>query len=435
MPSLSKPVLAASVVENVCFDLTAVDADPLWVKTGVGAIITASDTINGGLEVTRTTWDVGGSNNWLIEAVVSSFTPGTPGEAGARIWVRANMDDLATPNQYHDIEVRLMHEASSADDFIGLYNHHDNLAQTLGGSDAKLILRWDQTAPRYRIRLMRQGNEIIMEAEPSNVFDDDPSKQSIAVPLNITNFPPLVGAPNMMQQVGFGNGMASGNQISTWENIHITVCDDATTILPYWPPEPPAPTLVHDDKGMDSPQGIDFSADLTGSGYLANDSVTPELDADGTTYYGETRTDPGSEAWDFDGLNDDQTVYGRVVASDVSGRSTIGPDDTTIIPDRTTPAAPQIADILMFFDDSVANGTLVGSGPGNSAKGRLGALRNMIDAAGDLISQGRITKACQQLQNAYLRVDGQPKPPEFATGQAAAQLANMIQQLINSLGG
>jgi hypothetical protein len=44
--------------------------------------------------------------------------------------------------------------------------------------------------------------------------------------------------------------------------------------------------------------------------YLTNDSVTLELDADGTTYYGETRTNPGDEYRDFDGLQCDQTVYG-----------------------------------------------------------------------------------------------------------------------------
>jgi hypothetical protein len=104
------------------------------------------------------------------------------------------------------------------------------------------------------------------------------------------------------------------------------------------------------------------------------------------------------------------------------------------VPAETTPSQ-QITNILMFFDNSVANGTLVGSGPGNSAQGRLKALKNMIEAAGDLINQGRIAEARQQLQDAYLRVDGQPKPPDFASGPAAAQLASMIQQLINSLGG
>jgi len=64
--------------------------------------------------------------------------------------------------------------------------------------------------------------------------------------------------------------------------------------------------------GAGNPQGIDFSVDLSGSDYLGNDTVTPELDADGTTYVGETRTNPVSlETWDFDGLNDNLLVVGR----------------------------------------------------------------------------------------------------------------------------
>ncbi len=97
------------------------------------------------------------------------------------------------------------------------------------------------------------------------------------------------------------------------------------------------------------------------------------------------------------------------------------------------PPQDQIADILAFFEVSVVNGSLMGSGPGNSAQGRLDALRNMIEAAGDLIAQGRIQEARQQLQDAYRRVDGLPRPPDFATGSAASTLADMILQLLNSL--
>ncbi|MFH2112815.1 MAG: choice-of-anchor D domain-containing protein [Candidatus Bathyarchaeota archaeon] len=100
-----------------------------------------------------------------------------------------------------------------------------------------------------------------------------------------------------------------------------------------------------------------------------------------------------------------------------------------------TPPSEQLAGILSFFDESVADGTLTGSGPGNSAKGRLSALRNMLEAAGDLIEEGRVDEAIRQLQAALLHVDGQPRPPDFVTGPAAAELASMIQQLIASLGG
>ena len=61
--------------------------------------------------------------------------------------------------------------------------------------------------------------------------------------------------------------------------------------------------------------------------------------------------------------------------------------------------------ILDFIKDSVEAGTLYGSGPGKSAEGRLGALRNMIEATGNLIDAGLIEDACWQLQDAYNRTD------------------------------
>jgi len=98
------------------------------------------------------------------------------------------------------------------------------------------------------------------------------------------------------------------------------------------------------------------------------------------------------------------------------------------------PPSEQIANILAFFDTSVDDGTLVGDGPGNSAEKRLNALRNMIEAAGDLIENEMFEEACQQLLDVYRRMDGQPKPPDFVTGEAVTELATMIQELMTTLG-
>jgi hypothetical protein len=54
--------------------------------------------------------------------------------------------------------------------------------------------------------------------------------------------------------------------------------------------------------------------------------------------------------------------------------------------------------ILEFFDDSVADGSLTGSGPGKSANGRLNALRNMLEMAAEFIFVGDIEDACGQLE-------------------------------------
>jgi len=98
------------------------------------------------------------------------------------------------------------------------------------------------------------------------------------------------------------------------------------------------------------------------------------------------------------------------------------------------PPLEQIANILAFFDTSVGDGTLLGDGPGNSAEKRLNALRNMIESSGELIENELFEEACQQLLDAYRRMDGQPNPPDFAVGEAVTGLANMIQELLITLG-
>jgi hypothetical protein len=82
----------------------------------------------------------------------------------------------------------------------------------------------------------------------------------------------------------------------------------------------------------------------------------------------------------------------------------------------------------------VEDGSLTGDGPGNSAEHRLNALRNMIESAGYMIEQGQYEEACQQLMDVYRRVDGQPRPPDFVTGEAASQLAELILDLMADLG-
>jgi len=94
----------------------------------------------------------------------------------------------------------------------------------------------------------------------------------------------------------------------------------------------------------------------------------------------------------------------------------------------------QMAMILEFVEDSVENGTLVGSGPGKSANGRLKAFINKLERASDLIEAGLFEEACSPLRSAYLRVDGENRPPDFAAGDAAPELASMIQDLMEELG-
>jgi hypothetical protein len=99
-----------------------------------------------------------------------------------------------------------------------------------------------------------------------------------------------------------------------------------------------------------------------------------------------------------------------------------------------TPPSYQIAELLSFFDMAVTAGTLEGAGPGNSAAGRLKALRNMIQAAADFLNQSALDQACQQLQDVLNRIDGLPRPPDFAGGAAAGELFSRVTALRAALG-
>ncbi len=94
------------------------------------------------------------------------------------------------------------------------------------------------------------------------------------------------------------------------------------------------------------------------------------------------------------------------------------------------PTVEQVEAVLAFFDESVDAGTREGFGPGNSANGRLNALRNMIKSTRNLIEEELYEEAYVQLQDAYNRMDGDPKPPEFVTGEAVEDLRGMVGALL-----
>ena len=121
--------------------------------------------------------------------------------------------------------------------------------------------------------------------------------------------------------------------------------------------------------------------------------------------------------WIYDNLGN--TISLPVVSD--TGRWVISPEE-------------QAQAIQDFVDSSVEQGTLVGNGPNNNAsKGKLKAFQNMLKSAYDLIESGDIQGACNQLMAAYKKTDGQPNPPDFVKGDAAVQLASMIQNLMDSL--
>ena len=93
----------------------------------------------------------------------------------------------------------------------------------------------------------------------------------------------------------------------------------------------------------------------------------------------------------------------------------------------------KIEEILEFVDESVKAETLIGDGPGKSAANRLNALINMLEEAQSLIEVELFEEAFQQLEAAYKHTDGQSRPKDLVTGDAATDLADMIQGLMESI--
>jgi hypothetical protein len=102
-----------------------------------------------------------------------------------------------------------------------------------------------------------------------------------------------------------------------------------------------------------------------------------------------------------------------------------------------TPEPDPIQAILAFIEKSVADGNLVPVKPGKAGEGQLGALINMIETAGNLIDANDpnlLADVCGQLHAALGKTDGQDPPPDFVTGEATAELAQRIEELMVSLG-
>ena len=93
-----------------------------------------------------------------------------------------------------------------------------------------------------------------------------------------------------------------------------------------------------------------------------------------------------------------------------------------------------VPDVLTFFDDKVADGTLVGVGSGRSANKKRDNFRNMIVKSYDLLANQDITGACKQLLDAMNRCDGEKKPPDFVEGEARYDLWILIDDLRVSIG-
>jgi len=111
-----------------------------------------------------------------------------------------------------------------------------------------------------------------------------------------------------------------------------------------------------------------------------------------------------------------------------NGETGISTSEISGVGVTTQPPPVSMLEIISFFDISVANGTLMGTGSGNSAEGRLNALRNMLFQASNQIDAGDYEVACDQLNAALMRCD------DFVVGTARNDLKQMISDVMFGLG-
>ncbi len=282
-------------------------------------------TSGGWCYYSRSDIDTSNGKAFQIEAILSADPLPGDGESGARMWAIFYKTGTSGPAYY--IELRLQMDGGVLN--LHLVDFHG------GGPDLTLNKEWTS---HLRVRIKRQlvngVDYIFLQAEDPNSWDDptDPNNlnnaNSIGAPLNLYQ-----AAIGYHVEFGFGNFIV-GDYTSEWKSVHITVGEDANTVLPYWPPAPPKPILIFDDKGVGNLQGINFSSYGLGTGYLTNDTITSYINADGVTTAGETRTAPNDEFWNFVGLGANQNVTGYVTVTDVSGRSRTSSNGTVSIPSR-----------------------------------------------------------------------------------------------------
>jgi hypothetical protein len=115
--------------------------------------------------------------------------------------------------------------------------------------------------------------------------------------------------------------------------------------------------------------------------------------------------------------------------------SGIEPASTKNEPDDTAqPFLAQMENIIAFMNTCIGDGSVNGSGAGNSAESRLKAFKTTLVVTSHLIDNGNLEAAYNKLKEIYKKIDGKPKPKDFVSGDNAPQLASMIQELIVNIG-
>jgi len=131
-------------------------------------------------------------------------------------------------------------------------------------------------------------------------------------------------------------------------------------------------------------------------------------------------TDNG--VWDYHPQVSGDRVAWTQVAGSISKILTAVPVEVAVV--------EQAQRIIDDYDAAIDDGTLAGSGPGQSADGRANALYNKLLAAKVNIENGDYTAALALLYDVYKLCDGSPKPDDFVEGDARDDIAAKVSALI-----
>jgi hypothetical protein len=98
-----------------------------------------------------------------------------------------------------------------------------------------------------------------------------------------------------------------------------------------------------------------------------------------------------------------------------------------------TPPPSGIDEIIADYEAALADGRLVGSGPGGSAPNRPKALNNMLFAAKAAIDAGDTQGACEQLESILKRIGptsaDDAAPDNFVVGEDADSFRGQVEAL------
>jgi hypothetical protein len=202
--------------------------------------------------------------------------------------------------------------------------------------------------------------------------------------------------------------------------------EGSTEVVEPPAPDEEAPVCWVNGESEGPPRSMMVTAQDSGSGLdLVNVLMSDNADVGVPAFDSGTTDEVVVEIVQTDGTENTMVRLelvdqeGNSVAHDFEIQGT--PED----PEEPLPASCD--DLVTFFDDAVAAGTLQGNGPGNSARGRRGAMRHMLVKACELFEAGEAEKACGQLRTAHKKCKGNEK--DFVTGDAAPDLAALIMDL------